>query len=229
VAPTRVNDEFGFGFIFDLDGTLIDSAAQISRAVNRTLSTRGYPVKSEREIFKDIGLPAAALFAHLELNEIDSNEVVANFRLELLCEIEKFNLAFDSALHFVRTLKEKDLFVGVATSKPTDLAKSVIVNSEYRTLVDHVEGIGENKPKPNPGMILKIMSDNRLSNGVMFGDRPEDMVAANNAGIKAVGIAQSVFSTQELLRAGATMAFSSFAELMISHQESGEEIIEYFS
>jgi HAD superfamily hydrolase (TIGR01509 family) len=229
MAQTRLNDETGFGFIFDLDGTLIDSAGQICRAVNKTLSNRGYPLKSESEIYRDIGLPASVLFADLELNETDSDEVVADFRFHLLREIEESNLAYEGALQFVRKLKDNNLFVGVATSKPTDLAKSVILNSEYRTLIDHVEGIGKNKPKPDPGMILEILSQNRLSTGVMFGDRPEDIAAANRAGLTAVGIAQSVFSKHELISAGAMMAFSDFSELMTDYEESGEEIIEYFS
>jgi phosphoglycolate phosphatase-like HAD superfamily hydrolase len=78
-------------------------------------------------------------------------------------------------------------------------------------------------------MINEILTKFGLSRGVMFGDRPEDITAALNAGICAVGIAQSTFTTEELICIGANRAFNNFSELMINYEESGEQIIDYFS
>lgn len=229
MAQSTVSDWRKFGFIFDLDGTLVDSAAQISRAVNRTLEAQGFTHRSEAEILKRIGLPAVELFSHLELTEAEANKIVSEFRFQLSLEISESNVAFEDALRFVRMLKSEKRFVGVATSKPTDLAKSVINNSDYRNLVDHVVGIGVYDPKPNPGMINEILTKFNLVSGVMFGDRPEDISAALNAGISAIGIAQSTFKIEELVQVGARRAFNNFSELMIDYENSGVEIIDYFS
>jgi phosphoglycolate phosphatase-like HAD superfamily hydrolase len=48
----------------------------------------------------------------------------------------------------------------------------------------------------------------------MFGDRIEDIEAANRAGISSVGIAQTKHSAVELNQAGATIVFSSFIEVL---------------
>jgi phosphoglycolate phosphatase len=229
MARTTLKNKIKFGFIFDLDGTLIDSARQIACAVNKSLDTRGYPLRADGEIFKDIGLPASALFAHLNLTETETAEIISEFRLHLLDEINKSNVSFKDALHFVKKLKDDNQFIAVATSKPTDLAMSVINNSDYQNLVDCVVGTGVHKPKPDPGMINEILTKFGLSRGVMFGDRPEDITAALNAGICAVGIAQSTFTTEELICIGANRAFNNFSELMINYEESGEQIIDYFS
>jgi len=217
-----------FGFIFDLDGTLIDSASQIARAVNKTLDTHGYPLRADGEIFKEIGLPASALFAYLDLTELENTEIISEFRLHLAAEINQSNVVFEDALLFVQKLKDDSQFVAVATSKPTDLATSVINNSAYRNLVDFTVGTGKQKPKPDPGMIIEILAKFGLNHGVMFGDRPEDVTAALSAGISAVGIAQSTFSTVELISFGANRAFNNFSELMIDYEESGDDIIDYF-
>lgn len=229
MAQSTLSDEFKFGFIFDLDGTLIDSAGQISRAVNKTLQSREKASRPENEILKLIGLPASSLFNHLVLTESETAEIVSEFRLQLSLLINESNLAYDDALHFIRKLKSEKRFVAVATSKPTDLAKSVIDNSQYQNLVDHVIGIGVYEPKPNPGMIIAILTKFNLTGGVMFGDRPEDMSAAINAGINAIGIAQSSFTKEELMLAGARRAFNNFLELMIDFENSGVEIIDYFN
>lgn len=229
MAQCPLSDRDRFGFIFDLDGTLIDSAGQISRAVNKTLEARGQMPRPEVEITKQIGLPAFALFNHLDLMESEAAKIVAEFRFQLSLEISESNVAFEGALRFVRKLKSENRFVGVATSKPTDLAKLVINNSEYQNLIDYVIGIGVHEPKPNPGMINEILTRFNLMSGIMFGDRPEDVSAAINAGINAIGIAQSTFTKEELLREGAKRAFNNFSELMIDYENSEAEIIDYFS
>ena len=78
-------------------------------------------------------------------------------------------------------------------------------------------------------MINEILTKFNLASGVMFGDRPEDISAALNAGISAIGIAQSTFKIEELVQVGARRAFNNFSELMIDYENSGAEIIDYFS
>lgn len=229
MAQSALGEFSNFGFIFDLDGTLIDSAAQISRAVDKTLKARGMPSRPSLEILELIGLPASVLFKHLSLSETETMKIVAEFRSQLSFEISQSNIAFGGALQFVQALKSECRFVGVATSKPTDLAESVIRNSEYQDLVDFVIGTGVYEPKPNPGMILEIISRFNLTSGVMFGDRPEDISAALNAGINAIGIAQSTFTCEDLVRAGAKKAFTNFSELLNDLRNSEEELIDYFS
>jgi phosphoglycolate phosphatase-like HAD superfamily hydrolase len=116
----------------------------------------------------------------------------------------------------------------VATSKPTDLAELVVENSKYKGLFDKISGIGIYNPKPDPGVILEVVRSASLENAVMFGDRPEDMIAAKRAGIVAVGIAQTAFSRDELLLSGADKVFNSFQELSSAIDSSGGTKNEFF-
>ncbi len=217
-----------FGFVFDLDGTLVDSVDQIGRAVNSVRVARDLPRLPRSEILMGVGLPASTFFLDLDCGLELIEELVSEFRQNLTKEIKISNRVFADALLFIRELRDQHCFVAVATSKPVDLAKLVIEHSDYKNLIDYIAGVGIHEPKPDPGMILEILEVNRLEGGVMFGDRPEDVEAALKAGITAVGIAQSVFSVEDLVAAGAKFAFSDFAELRQEFWNSGESLVDYF-
>ena len=228
MASNLLAESSKFVFIFDLDGTLVDSAGQIARAVNQTRKAWRLSAIPDLEVFKNVGLPADSLFSDLSLGTSDLRKIVMEFREYLSLEITKSNKVYDDALKFVKMIKRNGFFVAVATSKPTDLAEIVINNSEYHGLIDQVVGIGTHKPKPDPGMLQEILSGNGFYSGVMFGDRPEDITAALRSGISAVGVAQSIFSPQDLLLVGAKRAFKNFSEVREGYENSGDDLIEYF-
>lgn len=226
MARTRLMKPHRFGYIFDLDGTLVDSVDQIVRAVNSVRLAHNLPPLPHSQIRFGVGLPASEFFSDLDFELIE--ELISEFRHTLTKEIKISNKIFVDALLFIRELKSQNCFIAVATSKPIELARLVIEHSEYSDLIDYVAGVGTNQPKPDPGMISEILEVNGLNGGVMFGDRPEDIKAALNAGIHAVGIAQSSFSVEDLVTAGAKFAFRNFAELRQTIRKSGESLIEFF-
>jgi HAD superfamily hydrolase (TIGR01549 family) len=216
------------GYIFDLDGTLVDSSAQIGRSANRVRLEEGYAPLGQNEILKLIGLPASELFSDLSISESDIVILISEFREELRKEISIGNTEYGDALEFVTELHLNGVHTAVATSKPTDLAELVVENSKYKGLFDKISGIGIYNPKPDPGVILEVVRSASLENAVMFGDRPEDMIAAKRAGIVAVGIAQTAFSRDELLLSGADKVFNSFQELSSAIDSSGGTKNEFF-
>ncbi|MEY4657225.1 MAG: hypothetical protein RL466_38 [Actinomycetota bacterium] len=228
MAQDSIKDTVRFGFIFDLDGTLVDSTDQIARAVNRARMSWGFPVLDVEVIHQNVGLPADYMFSDLLLGKKEVLEIVVDFREYLLEDIKLANKVYDDALRFVQMIKGNRFFVAIATSKPTDLGVAVVENSKYIGLINQVVGIGPHKPKPDPGMILEIMNRNRLDGGVMFGDRPEDITAALNSGITAIGIAQTAFTSDDLIRVGARRAFSNFTKLMDDYEQTGDSLIDYF-
>ena len=228
MAQNSMNNSKKFGFIFDLDGTLIDSAGQIAKAVNRTRISWDLPALDFGEIHKNVGRPADSMFSDLKLRKDELVEIVTEFRQFLLEDIQISNEVYEDALKFVELLKRNGQFVAIATSKPTDLAIAVVENSKYAGLIDQIVGIGFHKPKPDPGMILEIMHGNNFDGGIMFGDRPEDITAAIDSGIPAIGLAQSVYSPDDLIRVGARSAFLNFTELMDEFEHTKDALIDYF-
>ena len=199
--------------IFDLDGTLIDSASDISEAANFARMSYGYTIANPDYLSTKIGLPAKFLFEDLQLTEPEIKLLTLKFRDRLSQSIESGSRLFPGVLSFLKRSKEIGFHLSVATNKPNDLGNKVTFNSELRDLIDFTIGIGSEEPKPAPDMLIKCMNTFGTKDAIMFGDRVEDIRAAQAANAIAVGISQSTHSPSLLLESGALHVFANFSEL----------------
>jgi len=200
------------GFIFDLDGTLFDSEIQIFQAINAARSKRGFSKLPLHSVSTLIGLSARELVKDLALPEEETTQIVTEFREELSLEIKRENVMFEGARDFIQAASNLNIPIGVATSKPTSLALTVIENSEIFHLIQHVQGTDGFAPKPDPTVILQCMDKLGIKKALMFGDRREDMLSALFAGAVGIGISQTFHTPEELIDAGASLVFASFIE-----------------
>jgi phosphoglycolate phosphatase len=202
-----------YAFVFDLDGTLFDSEHQITRAINVVRDHHGFEPITNELAREQIGLPARLLLSDLTLNERDVEQYVVEFREELIFEISKDNPMFEGAAEFLNALNEMGHMIGVATSKPSPLAKYVIDNSEVSGMVHWVQGTDNFPAKPAPHVIQRCLKAMNCRGGFMFGDRTEDMLAARGAGTVGVGVAQSNSTKVDLEATGASLVYDNFVEL----------------
>jgi phosphoglycolate phosphatase len=194
-------------YIFDLDGTLVDSLHQIERSLDTTRLHFGYAKTPKGQVFANLGLPIRQLFSDLEMCQIKQDEFIKLFRNNLEKEISISNQLFGSVLDLVLLIRSCDIRIAVATSKPTYLANLVINNSEIRGVIDYIQGTDDFLAKPDPEVILRCISALKSKNAIMIGDRTEDILAATAAGIPAIGIAQSAHSENLLSESGAKLTF----------------------
>jgi phosphoglycolate phosphatase len=155
----------------------------------------------------------------LNLATSDEQELIFSFRKKLEIEILKANPLFSGVEEFLQSARDLGHPIAIATSKPTYLAKLVVMNSPLSKFIDYVQGTDDFPAKPAPDVILKCLSFFNKSQGVMFGDRIEDMLAASSAGIPSIGIAQGFHSISDLVSAGAEIAFDDFFELQKNLQD----------
>ena len=115
--------------IFDLDGTLLDTLADLQKAVNFALSQYDYPLRSLEQVRKDIGNGVAKLMERSTPNGL------SNKNYEKLLEIFKeyygknynvYTHAYDGMLDVVKELKKDGYTVTVATNKIIDVAKELL-------------------------------------------------------------------------------------------------------
>ena len=211
-------------FIFDLDGTLVNSEKQIAKAANQARSLLGVPELPSEEYFSKIGLPASQLFGDLNESEQQINQLVNIFRDELVKDIELGNIIYQGVSEFLIKSKNKNIFIGIATSKPTHIAKLVIQNSKIAELVDHVQGSDAIPFKPNPAVIHECIKNLNTERNIMFGDRIEDMQAAQNTPIKGIGICQTHHKQNELKQAGATLVYENFEKALLDFDKILSEL-----
>lgn len=196
-------------YIFDLDGTLVDSLHQIERSLDKTRVHFGFKITPTGQVFTNLGQPIRQLFSDLVMSQSKQDEFITFFRKDLAKEISISNQLFSSVLDLIILIRNCDIRIAVATSKPTYLANQVIDNSEIRGMIDFIQGTDDFLAKPDPEVIHRCISALKSKNPIMIGDRTEDVLAASAAGIPAIGIAQSAHSENLLIASGAKLTFNS--------------------
>lgn len=170
--------------VFDLDGTLVDSAHQISVTTNETRRLFGLSPADSRQLQLWFGKHPEIFFS--ELSSEDKELAVNSFRTAIS---ESLHLVTPSlGVHnLLDYLKGRNVTVAVATTKPSWLAKSVIREVGISTYFDHVQGSEGINPKPSTDIFKKVEESLGFLPKTKFaiGDRISDMKASVNAGYRS--------------------------------------------
>ena len=187
-----VLDDFN-GYIFDLDGTLIDSSYAWRRVDDIFLSGYGIdtPDDYDREI-ASMGFELAAQYTidrfHLNLtvNEV-MDELNKNVKDVFTTEI----VLFSGAEEYLRSLKSKGKKLSVATVNSLELTESILRNNGVLDLFDDITTKEEvTRPKGFPDIYLKSAEKLGLSvpECVVFEDILEGIKGAKDGGFKTVAV-----------------------------------------
>ena len=182
---------------FDLDGTLVDSAADIRHALNGALAGSGYPPFDLDKVRSMIGDGPDALIARA-LAHLGVEAPGADLRRTLRQAFDRTALAapldhghvFQGIVPLLESLRPR-LHLVVVTNKPTPLARAVL---EVAGLLPHMAAVyGADQPglrKPAPDMILNAAAVLGLPSRrvLMVGDSALDLRAAAAAGSPAVHV-----------------------------------------
>ena len=141
------------------------------------------------------------------------------FRKLLGGEFHKGSKIFPGVIEFLTAAKFRNYSLAVATNKPTELAQQLISGTELADFIDLTVGTGQFPAKPRPEMLQHCTRYFQSRDTSMFGDRREDMLAAQASGAKAIGISQSSHSKEVLIDSGAVWSFSNFGELHCYYDE----------
>lgn len=180
-------------WLFDLDGTLLDSHDQISKNLSLTLREHNYTDVSAQEIDLHIGLSLEQILIKLNIPPLIQTSIVQDFREKLRGQIENGdNRLFDGSIELLKFLKLQGKGVGIATNKPTDMAHFVVNKSPLGPYVDVIVGSTNVMPKPHPEILVNCASLLNSNNVIMVGDREEDLVAAKTAGVPFIGISPTL-------------------------------------
>ena len=180
------------GVLFDLDGTLLDSAPDFVASLDNLLVRHNQP-KLDPEIIRSHVSDGSWKLTSLGFNIDISDEKCAVLRNELLEEYESNLLrhggVFDGINELLISLKEDNIPYGIVTNKPLRFAKQILMNEiafrNCKTLIcpDHLNAI-----KPDPEGILRGCKDLGLhpDECIYVGDHEKDLEAGINAGTKVI-------------------------------------------
>jgi phosphoglycolate phosphatase len=185
--------------IFDMDGTLIDSAPSLIYAINYTLKELGLEQISQAEGKSYIGKGSEVLIKRALVKDIDYNKY--NISNELFKKAHKIFLEFygnnlnakttlyDGALETLQALKSSGYKLSLATNKPHQFVEDMLKHFGIDIYFDLFLGASKNRnKKPHPDIILESIKvcNSTKSKAVMVGDSSNDMLAAKAANIDAI-------------------------------------------
>ena len=186
--------------LFDLDGTLADTAPDLMVAHNHVMKKFGYNTKSIEEIKDYVGKGAAVMIgksiwgtARKELSKITNQKI----KKEMVSEFLKFygkNIAIKSKLingvyDFLKWAKANNISMGVCTNKQEHLAVEFLKQIKIYDFFEYVAGRNTfDYCKPDPRHLtstIEIMNGN-IKKSLMIGDSENDADAAKLAGIPMI-------------------------------------------
>jgi len=186
--------------LFDLDGTLVDTAPDLMTAHNHVMKKFGYSTRSVDEIRNLVGKGAAVLIgrsiwgsAKKEFSRITDekikNEMVKEFINFYGKNIVKDSKLIKGILEFLKWAKSKNISMGVCTNKQEHLAIDLLKKIEIYDYFEYVAGGNTFEYcKPNPKHLtstIEIMNGD-IKKSLMIGDSENDADAAKSAGIPMI-------------------------------------------
>lgn len=189
-------------YIFDLDGTLLDSAADICGAVQQVLAATGCAPPVSYEYLKSyIGLHLIDLFQDVfpshTAEQIDA--LVQHYRTVYPMRGHRHTRVYPGVKEALGTLGGRK---GTATTKGTPTTRAVLEQFELLGHFDHVQGTDGFPCKPAPDVIVASMRalDAAPADCLMVGDSPADMEAGRRAGVKICAVRYGYGDPQSLAR-----------------------------
>ena len=189
-----------YTILFDLDGTVVDTAPDLMRAHNHVMKKFGYPTKSTDEIRNLVGQGAGAMLgrsiwgqAKKEFGKVQDKKI----KEEMVRDFVDFygkNIVNESTLingvkDFLIWAKEKNISMAVCTNKQEHLAVDLLKKIGIYDFFEYVAGHNTfDYCKPDPRHLTSVIEilNGDIKKSLMIGDSETDANAAKNAGIPVI-------------------------------------------
>jgi phosphoglycolate phosphatase len=208
------------GIIFDLDGTLLDSIADIGTATNRVLAELGKPTYAISAYQYLVGDGVSVLFQRALPETLEDPGLMARciemFEAAYSDEWNKRSKPYDGIPDLLNSLVEARLRVGVLSNKPEEFTKRCSSYFFPNVPFDLVVGHSVRFPrKPDPSSARWMAEQWEVdSNRIAYvGDTNTDMKTAVGAGFFAIGVTWGFRPESELREHGAMQLVHSAREL----------------
>jgi HAD superfamily hydrolase (TIGR01509 family) len=188
-------------YLFDIDGTLLDSAQDICGAIQCVLTeTECRPVSFEY-LRSYIGLHLLDLFSDIfpAYTPEQYDELIRQYRVTYLARQHRLTKVFPGVAEALAGLGGRK---STATTKGTPTTRAVLEQFGLLRYFDHVQGTDGFPCKPAPDVVLKSLAE--LGAGpqecLMIGDAPADMQAGRRAGVKTCAVRYGYGNPTELAK-----------------------------
>lgn len=202
--------------IFDWDGTLIDSEANIVNCMKAAMSDLQLPILSDTEIKNIIGLGLREALTTLYpgIDTDTANQLTDRYRVHFLTS--EPSDPFQGVTETLTHLNKADYFMAVATGKGRKGLDKALNTTGYGSLFHTSRCADETRSKPHPQMLYEILDflSVEAENALMVGDTEYDINMAKNAGMDSIAVTYGVHDRERLAQCNPTTFINSFSELI---------------
>jgi pyrophosphatase PpaX len=188
-------------FLFDLDGTLIDSVRLILDSYHYTMRKHHLPLHSDAEWLAGLGTPLRVQFAPWAETPERMAELIASYREYNLANHDAQVTAYPGVVEAVRELHRRGIRLGLVTSKNRSGAEQGLKVAGLEGIFPVIVGADDvTNPKPHPEPVLQALD--RLgvsaSETIYLGDSTHDMESGRAAGVTTAAVLWGPFTRQQL-------------------------------
>jgi phosphoglycolate phosphatase len=205
--------------IFDLDGTLADTAPDLLGATNAVLAARGRPLLDLAHLRHMVGFGAVALILQAmeasgtPVTEAEMPPLIEIFLAHYRAHIADGTRLFPGVPETLAALKARGARLGVLTNKPQELTDLLLPRLALDGLFSAIYGAGrQSYTKPDPRIFHEVVEDCGGGPGVMIGDSITDLSTARAAGAPCILFTYG-YTHVPVTELGADLVLDDFAAL----------------
>ncbi len=220
--------------LFDLDGTLIDSAPDLALAINHMLTSIGREEISPTIIRSWVGNGASILVQRglSGETEIDKNldPELLEKSLAIFLDFYAKNLCVDTVTYphvraSLKILKAKGYQLAIVTNKPYDFIQPILDGLDLNGLFELLVGgdtLEKRKPDPLPLHYACEKLGVTVAQCVMVGDSKNDVLAANAANMQSIGLSYGYNYGEDINEHNPDVSFDDFADIIATLSDINE-------
>jgi phosphoglycolate phosphatase len=198
---------------FDLDGTLVDPIQAMDHCLRQTCEQFGLPLPAPGQVAACVGRPCPELFAGLPGMEDPARLEPVLQRYWSLFHQEGIvqHQVYAGVLLMLARLKHQGHALYAVTVKPVRYARQVLHQFDLLLAFEEVFGGAPEAPLKSKSEVLAELRERGtlLAGGFLVGDRAEDVRAARENGLTALGVTYGYGTPEELRSAGCERLFDS--------------------
>lgn len=200
--------------IFDLDGTVLDTIADLAAATNHALKKYGHPQHSVEAVRRMVGNGVANLILRATPEgtpEAERAEILAEFKAYYRAHINDSTCPYEGIPALLKALREAGVYVGINSNK-FDAALQSLCKIHFDGLYDYAVGESELTPKkPDPTAAERIMAAAGAGKAetIYIGDSDVDIQTGKNAGVDQAWVSWGFRRKDEMDGVEIPLAFDS--------------------
>ncbi|MEJ0059024.1 MAG: phosphoglycolate phosphatase [Terricaulis sp.] len=207
--------------VFDLDGTLVDTAPDLVRALNETLDLEGLPRMTLETVRRMVGrgsrvlIERAAGLAGVQFSAERLDQLTKAFIDFYKADIASQSAAFPGAAAALDSLAAAGAKLSVCTNKRTDLSQQLLealgLAQRFSAIVG-ADAVPHCKPHPDHYRAAVERAGGIVRRSLMVGDTAADVAAAKSAGAP-VALVRFGYAEEEVEKLGADAVLDRFSDL----------------